>query len=74
MQDAEQISGKKIHAPPGFAFEGDGVLVPVTWPRGLATAASKLFEIASENQQEKDGARRVAFDWLEETRSSIYDL
>ena len=41
---------------------------------GLATAASKLFEIASENQQEKDSARREAFDWLEETRSSIYDL
>jgi hypothetical protein len=41
---------------------------------GLATAASKLFEIASENQQEKNDARRVAFDWVEETRNSIYDL
>jgi hypothetical protein len=41
---------------------------------GLATAASKLFEIASENQQEKNDARRETFDWLEETRSSIYEL
>jgi hypothetical protein len=41
---------------------------------GLADAAQKLFEIASENQQEKDSARRVAFGWHDELRSSIYDL
>ena len=42
---------------------------------GLATVASKLFEIESESQtQEKNDARRDTFDALEEVRNSIYDL
>jgi hypothetical protein len=40
----------------------------------LADSASKLFEIASENQQDKDEARRAALGWAEETRSSLYEL
>ena len=42
---------------------------------GLAEAASELFEIVSEeNQQEKNAARRDALDWLEEVKSSLFDL
>ncbi|MGA3284247.1 MAG: hypothetical protein ABSD57_07305 [Verrucomicrobiota bacterium] len=42
---------------------------------GLATAASKLFEIESETQtQEKDDARRETFGWVDEVRQSVYDL
>lgn len=45
QQEAEQIRGKKIHAPPGMAFEGDGVLVPVTWPEShLEPTTREQFE------------------------------
>jgi hypothetical protein len=47
MQDHEQISGKKIHAPDGFAFEGEN-LVPVCLPESSNDPALVLLHALEE--------------------------